>query len=153
MDEFEPEDITEIDPVIHFALDKCRDCGLCTQACPSNKYGGIDPRAIIQGLLKGENSEDVWDCLLCYICEGACPAEISIAKLMTYLRYNRALKNEAPERFLREANLFLKEGRGFPANTRTEKQRNELGLAPLHESDRGMRELGKIISRTRFPYD
>lgn len=103
--------------------------------------------------MKDRVEEDVWDCLQCYICQDVCPVGIHIPMLITQLRYLSAQKGEAPERFVRGARSFLKEGRGFPTSPRSVKVRSELGLPPLPDSDKAMRELGKVVSRTRFSHE
>lgn len=104
-------------------------------------------------ILDGEETEKVWDCLLCHRCMEVCPAGIDLVMLITRLRHQSALQGHAPDRFLRTGSILIKEGRGFPANPRMEKMRAELGLEALVDDDRAMRELGKIISRTRFAYE
>lgn len=153
VDDFEPGRLTNAILVSHFSLADCRDCGLCTRSCPSARHGGIDPHSLVNGLLEDRVDEDVWDCLLCYICEDVCPVSINLPQLVTRLRYRSSQEGCAPQRFARGAQAFLKEGRGFPAGPRVAKTREELGLPPLPNGDRAMRELGKVVSRTRFSYD
>lgn len=153
MDDFDPSDLSDERLALRFSLDTCRDCGLCSKACPSTRHGGIDPRELVRGLLAGDNDENVWDCLLCYICDDVCPVGINLPLLITHLRYRSALEGEAPQRFVRGAKAFLKEGRGFPAGPRTVKVREEMGLPEMQNGDRAMRELGKVVSRTRFAHD
>lgn len=95
----------------------------------------------------------IWDCLLCHLCMEVCPSDINLVMLITRLRHRSALQGQAPDRFRRTGAILVKEGRGFPATPHTEKMRKELGLDPLVDDDRSMRELGKIISRTRFAYE
>ncbi len=153
MDDFDLEDISDERLTEMFSLDECQDCGACARSCPSTRHGGIDPHKLVQGMLEEGNEENVWDCLLCYICEDVCPVDISIALLITHLRYRSALEGGAPSRFKKGAASFLKEGRGFPAGPRTAKSRQDLGLPEMGDGDRAMRELGKIVSRTGFSHD
>lgn len=136
-----------------FHLQDCLQCSQCTQRCPSARRGGVRPDEVVAAILENQRPEGIWDCLLCHRCLEVCPSDIDIVMLMTNLRHRSALAGVAPDRFLRTGAILVKEGRGFPANPRVQKQREELGLPPLVDSDRAMRELGKIISRTRFAYE
>ncbi|GEM_PF-740238 len=153
MDDFDLDDISDQRLTEMFSLAGCQDCGACARACPSARHGGIDPHELVQGMLGGGSEENVWDCLLCYICDDVCPADIGIALLITHLRYRSALEGDAPGRFKRGAASFLKEGRGFPKGPRTARSREDLGLPEMGNGDRAMRELGKIVSRTRFSHE
>ena len=153
MDDFDPAELSDERLAVRFSLDSCRDCGLCSQSCPSTRHGGIDPHEVVRGLIDGRPEEDVWDCLLCYICDDVCPVGIHLPLLITHLRYRSAISGEAPQRFVRGAKSFLKEGRGFPAGPRTAKLRKEMGLPEMQNGDRAMRELGKVVSRTRFTHE
>jgi len=136
-----------------FHLQECLRCGQCTERCPSARQGGVRPGEVVAAVLDGTEAQGIWDCLLCHRCLEVCPSNIDIVMLMTHLRHRSALEGVAPDRFLRTGAILVKEGRGFPANPRTQRAREELGLPPLMDSDRAMRELGKIISRTRFAYE
>lgn len=137
----------------NFHLHTCLRCGQCTERCPSARNGGIEPDKVVASVLDGSETLKIWDCLLCHRCMEVCPSDINLVMLITRLRHRSALQGQAPDRFLRTGAILVKEGRGFPSNPRMEKMRSELGLEPLVDDDRAMRELGKIISRTRFAYE
>ncbi len=47
---------------------KCVECGLCTDACPSHRYGGCDPFLVMTG-----RDGRVIDCIGCGKCTEVCP--------------------------------------------------------------------------------
>ena len=69
----------------------CMNCGICTAVCPM----GLDllPRQLFRYVLIGledkviENTETIYTCLLCKMCEENCPAEVKIAENVKCLRY------------------------------------------------------------------
>ncbi len=136
-----------------FDLERCRHCGACSQACPSAKAGGVLPDAVVDSVLREEEPEGIWDCLLCHRCMAACPVDIDIVMLMTRLRHRSALAGEAPDRFRRTGGILIREGRGFPTSRRVETQRKSLGLEPLLSSEKAQKEMEIIIARTRFAHD
>ena len=68
------------------------NCGVCTAACPL----GLDvlPRRLFRYVLLGleervrEESETVYSCLLCRLCEESCPAGVHIAENVRTLRHH-----------------------------------------------------------------
>ncbi|MCL4442391.1 MAG: 4Fe-4S dicluster domain-containing protein [Firmicutes bacterium] len=68
----------------------CMNCGVCSAVCPM----GIDllPRKLFRYVLLGfedkvlANSETIYSCLLCRMCEANCPAEVNIAENVRTLR-------------------------------------------------------------------
>jgi len=57
--------------------DKCTQCGLCADVCPT---GAIDPEDVSQ--------IDKWQCMICFACIKNCPSE---AKQMTDPHFNEAI--------------------------------------------------------------
>ncbi len=78
-----------------FDANLCMNCGTCTALCPL----GIElmPRKLFRRVLLGDKesvvgqSETIFSCLLCRMCESNCPAGIHIAEnvrsLRTYLNH------------------------------------------------------------------
>ena len=68
----------------------CMHCGQCTAICPM----GLDilPRQLFFYVGMGledkvlENTETIFSCLLCKLCEENCPREVSIAEDVRFLR-------------------------------------------------------------------
>ena len=79
-----------------FNATACINCGSCTALCPL----GINllPRTLFRYVLLGahekvlENTENIYSCLLCKMCEENCPADVHIAEnvrtLRTYINQN-----------------------------------------------------------------
>ena len=69
----------------------CMNCGVCSAVCPM----GIEllPRKLFRYVLLGikdkvlENTETIYSCLLCKMCEVNCPAKVHIAENVRTLRY------------------------------------------------------------------
>jgi heterodisulfide reductase subunit C len=75
-----------------FDAEACMNCGTCTATCPL----GLDvlPRRIFRYVLLGledrlrEQTETVYSCLLCRLCEESCPARVQIAENVRTLRHH-----------------------------------------------------------------
>lgn len=74
-----------------FNASACMNCGVCSAVCPM----GIEllPRKLFRYVLLGledkvlENTETIYSCLLCKMCEANCPARVHIAENVRSLRY------------------------------------------------------------------
>lgn len=74
-----------------FDADVCMNCGVCTATCPL----GLDvlPRRLFRYVLLGleervtAQTEAVYSCLLCRLCEESCPAGVHIAENVRALRH------------------------------------------------------------------
>ena len=74
--------------------DKCTQCGLCAEICPT---AAIDPDNV--------SKIDKWQCMICFACIKHCPAQ---AKQMTDPHFNGAIEQlhmacqerKEPEMFL-----------------------------------------------------
>ncbi len=68
----------------------CMNCGCCTAICPMET--GILARKLFRYVMLGmedkikENSETIFSCLLCKLCEESCPAGVNIAENIRILR-------------------------------------------------------------------
>lgn len=73
-----------------FNASACMNCGVCTAVCPM----GLDllPRRLFRYVSIGledkviENTETIYTCLLCKMCEENCPAEVKITENVKCLR-------------------------------------------------------------------
>lgn len=86
-----PGFVEEVEKSDEFNAAACMNCGVCSAVCPM----GIEllPRKLFRYVLLGlkdkvlENSETIYSCLLCKLCEANCPAKVHIAENVRLLRY------------------------------------------------------------------
>jgi heterodisulfide reductase subunit C len=68
----------------------CMNCGVCTALCPM-EIGPL-PRVLFRQVMLGleekvmENTDTIYSCLLCKMCEANCPAGVPIAENVRLLR-------------------------------------------------------------------
>jgi heterodisulfide reductase subunit C len=73
-----------------FNATACMHCGVCTAVCPMGKE--ILPRKLFSYALMGmkdkvsENTNVIFQCLLCRMCVENCPADVKIAENVRFLR-------------------------------------------------------------------
>jgi heterodisulfide reductase subunit C len=73
-----------------FNASACINCGSCTALCPIGV--NLLPRLLFRYVLMGakdrvlENTENIYLCLLCKMCEDNCPADVHIAENVRALR-------------------------------------------------------------------
>ncbi|MCK4594821.1 4Fe-4S dicluster domain-containing protein [bacterium] len=73
-----------------FNAEDCMNCGVCTAVCPI----GLEllPRQLFRYVVVGleakviENTDTIFSCLLCRMCEVNCPAEVRITANVKFLR-------------------------------------------------------------------
>ncbi len=86
-----PGFLDEVRKTGEFNASACMNCGVCSVVCPM----GIEllPRKLFRYVLLGieskviDNSEAIYSCLLCKMCEVNCPAQVHIAENVRQLRY------------------------------------------------------------------
>ena len=118
-----------------FGLDRCIECGTCTDVCPSARHGGIVPDAVVRTVSEGGKASDIWKCLQCHRCSASCPQGIDVAGLICHLRNEASKEGDIPERFRRSAAQMRKDLRMYPMIGRTIAQRTDLGLSTGEISD------------------
>lgn len=75
-----------------FNADACMNCGVCTAICPMEAE--VEPRKLFRYVLLGleaqvkAESESVFSCLLCKMCEENCPWGVRIAENVRLLRHH-----------------------------------------------------------------
>ena len=133
-----------------YGLDRCLECGSCTDACPSPRHGGIVPDKVVKDVSEGRQAENVWKCLQCHRCSAACPEDIDIAGLICHLRNLEAAKDNIPERFRRSAKQMSKDLRMYPIIGRTASQRADLGLSTGEISEDDKEQVGRMLRGPGF---
>jgi len=86
-----PDFVNEVKRSEDFNASACMNCGVCSAVCPM----GLEllPRKLFRYVLLGledkvlANTETVYSCLLCKMCEANCPAQVHIAENVRFLRY------------------------------------------------------------------
>jgi heterodisulfide reductase subunit C2 len=73
-----------------FDASACMSCGICTAGCPMDAE--LSPRRLFRHVVLGlddrllAETERVYTCLLCRLCEETCPAGVPITENMRTLR-------------------------------------------------------------------
>jgi len=86
-----PDMARQIWPGGEMNAEACMNCGVCSAVCPM----GIEllPRRLFRFVLLGmedrvrQESEAVFSCLLCRLCEVNCPADVPVAESVRSLRH------------------------------------------------------------------
>ena len=133
-----------------FGLDRCLECGSCTDACPSARHGGIVPDKVVKDVSEGRQVENVWKCLQCHRCSAACPEDIDVAGLICHLRNEASSKGDIPERFRRSAAQMKKDLRMSPIIGRTVTQRSDLGLSTGEISEEEKNKVSGMLKGAGF---
>ena len=133
-----------------FGLDRCIECGSCTDVCPSARHGGIVPDQTVKAVSEGKEIVNIWKCLQCHRCSAACPQEIDVAGLICHLRNEASSKGDIPERFRRSAAQMKKDLRMSPIIGRTVAQRNDLGLSTEEISEEDKRAVSGMLKGASF---
>lgn len=99
MNKVDPELLATLSEDNGFNATACMNCGTCTGLCPH----GLDilPRELFRYAVLGlkdkvlENTETIYSCLLCRMCEANCPGEVHITENVRTLRHyiNRKVFN------------------------------------------------------------
>lgn len=133
-----------------FGLDRCLECGSCTDVCPSARHGGIVPDKVVNDVSEGREAKDIWKCLQCHRCSAACPEGIDVAGLICHLRNQASSKGDIPERFRRSAAQMSKDLRMYPMIGRTVAQRGDLGLSTGEISEEERTKVSAMLRGAGF---
>ncbi len=90
MTKVDPTFLDEFSEAGEFNATACMNCGTCTGLCPI----GLDllPRELFRYVVLGlkdkmlENTETVFTCLLCKMCEENCPGDVHIVENVRTVR-------------------------------------------------------------------
>lgn len=133
-----------------FGLDRCLECGSCTDVCPSARHGGIVPDKVVNDVSEGREAKDIWKCLQCHRCSAVCPEGIDVAGLICHLRNEASSKGDIPERFRRSAAQMSKDLRMYPIIGRTAAQRGDLGLSTGEISEEERSKVSAMLRGAGF---
>ena len=133
-----------------FGLERCIECGTCTDSCPSARHGGIIPDKVVKDVTEGKKAADIWKCLQCHRCSSVCPEGIDVAGLICHLRNEASAEGDIPERFKRSAVQMKKDLRMYPIIGRTAAQRGDLGLSTGEISSEEKEEVSKMLKGAGF---
>jgi heterodisulfide reductase subunit C len=90
MSKVNPAFIEKVGSSEEFNASACMNCGVCSAVCPMEIE--LLPRKLFRYVLLGledkvlENTQLVYQCLLCRMCEANCTADVHIAENMRFLR-------------------------------------------------------------------
>jgi heterodisulfide reductase subunit C len=82
----------ELERSDEFNADACMNCGVCSAICPMDVE--VQPRVLFRYVLLGMEeqvrgeTERVFSCLLCKMCEENCPSGVHIAENVRTLRHH-----------------------------------------------------------------
>jgi heterodisulfide reductase subunit C len=90
MTKVNPAFIDKVKDSDEFDAKACMNCGVCSAVCPME----IDllPRKLFRYVVLGledkviEHKQEIFQCLLCKMCEASCTADVHIAENVRFLR-------------------------------------------------------------------
>ncbi|MHA1947996.1 MAG: 4Fe-4S dicluster domain-containing protein [Candidatus Hodarchaeales archaeon] len=129
---------------------QCYQCGTCAGGCPVfEQYYKFNPRRIMETLLLGEFSEEIfeeqqiWYCTGCYTCSTRCPQEIDVGHIIVELKNMAAKLNNVPPGIITEMDAILESGSTAAISQSILKKREKLELPILPKPD--MNEIQKLM--------
>ena len=121
-------------------LSKCFQCGVCVASCPVREVkAAFNPRRIMKLAKLGLKdvvfqSEFIWLCSLCFLCQERCPQDVRPPEVMTVLRNMAAAEGIAPPNLLELVDILAEGGRIYPVDDFIEDERDDRGL-PVVEAE------------------
>jgi heterodisulfide reductase subunit C len=113
----------------------CFQCGVCSSSCPVFRVSPeLNPRVsvdsiISRGMVPSEGNE--WLCAYCLMCDQRCPMGVSLAEILMGIKNISAREGKAPPDVIESAESLMADGCQSPISSRSEKQREDLGLPKL----------------------
>jgi heterodisulfide reductase subunit C len=117
----------------------CFQCGVCSSSCPVFRVSPeLNPRLsvdsiISRGMVPSEGNE--WLCAYCLMCDQRCPMGVSLAEILMVIKNISAKEGKAPPDVIESAESLMANGCQSPISSRSEKQREDLGLPKLPRAD------------------
>ena len=129
----------------------CYQCGTCAGGCPVFKqYGKFNPRRVMEKLLLGDFSEEIfdeqqiWYCTMCFTCSVRCPQGIDIGHVITEMKNMAVKEGYIHSSFAKRVELVGTKGKLFPVSEFDNNKRKELGLPPIAPTNEEVPELFKL---------
>lgn len=96
-------------------INDCIACGVCTASCAIASGSQLHPRKIIQRILVGAreqvlNSEQLWLCKTCHMCESTCQYGVSLSDVFGVVRKLAIKEGIVPLKFKEAAITILTDG-------------------------------------------
>jgi heterodisulfide reductase subunit C len=126
---------------------RCFSCGTCVAGCPvADVTDAYNPRRVVRMALLGMReevltSEFVWLCSSCYTCYERCPQDVHIPELMTAIRNIAVREGHVPAPFRQQVDLLCKHGRLYEITDFENERRNQVGLPPVQEHAKEVRNI------------
>jgi len=137
-------------------LMKCYACGTCTASCPVRAIEeSFNPRKIIRMAILGMkdevlNSDFVWLCSTCYICQERCPQDVVITELMNALKNIAVKEGIIHPGYVAQASEIAKFGRLYEIDEFANKKREKMGLPILKSEGKDVQAIYKNTGADKY---
>ena len=134
------------------AAEICLKCGVCCAVpeygCPAQYGPKFNPKyTYVYDCLGHEEpsrNPSIWQCVSCHKCEEMCPYEVSPVHFIETMKELALEAGSSPASITGALEQVVSTGYAFPLTANAERQRQELGLEPLKETE----ELRRIAEAT-----
>jgi heterodisulfide reductase subunit C len=117
----------------------CFQCGICASSCPVFRVAPeMNPRLSVDSIItRGEvpREGNEWLCAYCLMCDQRCPMGVSLAEILMTIKNISAREGKAPPDAIESVDSLMVDGCLSPISSRSEKQRESLGLPQLPRAD------------------
>jgi heterodisulfide reductase subunit C len=129
----------------------CYQCGTCSAGCPVVSAMGLMPHQIIRMVLLGLKQEvlesnTLWLCASCYLCNERCPQGVEISNVFFALKNIATRHHIIPKGLKQLARNLLKLGVTAEVTEFQEEERGDLGLPAVAKVDSNA--VREILCRT-----
>jgi len=117
----------------------CFQCGVCSSSCPVFRVSPeLNPRVSVDSIIsrgKVPSEGNEWLCAYCLMCDQRCPMGVSLAEILMVIKNISAKEGQAPPDVIESAESLMADGCQSPISSRSEKQREDMGLPKLPRAD------------------
>jgi heterodisulfide reductase subunit C len=128
----------------------CFQCGVCASSCPVFRVAPeMNPRLSVDSIItRGEvpREGNEWLCAYCLMCDQRCPMGVSLAEILMTIKNISAREGKAPPDAIESLGSLMEDGCLSPISSRSEKQRETLGLPHLPRANPS--DVQKLIKMT-----